>query len=116
MGKVQLTIWVPEQYLPALLGEQTAGQPDRAAVQMEMPRLQTSRETTQLTPRERAVLEQLCRYDRIQQVADALFVQPDTVRKHLRHIYEKLGVHSIHRAVARAVALGLIVLPKERIG
>ncbi len=50
----------------------------------------------------------LCRHDRVAQVADALFVQPDTVRKHLRHIYEKLGVRSLHRAIVRAVELGLI--------
>jgi DNA-binding CsgD family transcriptional regulator len=43
-------------------------------------------------------------------------VQPDTVRKHLRHIYEKLGVRSLHRAIVRAVELGLIELPKQSIG
>jgi len=30
------------------------------------------------------------------------------VRKHLRHIYEKLGVCSLHRAIVQAVELGLI--------
>jgi DNA-binding CsgD family transcriptional regulator len=62
------------------------------------------------------VLQMLCQYDRVQQVAEALFVQPDTVRKHLRHIYEKLGVRSLHRAIVLAVELGLIELPKQSIG
>ena len=84
------------------------GQLDYAAVQMEMPHLQKGRVTPHLTPQERSVLAMLCCYDRVVQVADALFVQPDTVRKHLRHIYEKLGVRSLHRAIVRAVELGLI--------
>jgi DNA-binding CsgD family transcriptional regulator len=69
-----------------------------------------------LTLQERKVLQMLCQYDRVQQVAEALFVQPDTVRKHLRHIYEKLGVRSLHRAIVRAVELGLIEPSGEPIG
>ena len=75
--------------------------------------IQKGHATPQLTLRERSVLAMLCRYDRVPQVADALFVQPDTVRKHLRHIYRKLGVHSLHRAILRALALGLIEPPTD---
>jgi DNA-binding NarL/FixJ family response regulator len=66
-----------------------------------------------LTNQERAVLEALLECDRIPQVAEALFVQPDTVRKHLCHIYKKLGVHSVHRAIVRALELGLIQMPSR---
>jgi LuxR family maltose regulon positive regulatory protein len=69
--------------------------------------------TPNLTKQELAVLEALLKCDRILQVAEVLFVQPDTVRKHLRHIYNKLGVHSIHRAIVRALELGLIQMPSR---
>jgi DNA-binding NarL/FixJ family response regulator len=84
-----------------------------AVIQMGASHLQQGCEAPRLTSQERAVLELLCRYDYVPQVAAALFVQPDTVRKHLRHIYRKLGVHSLHRAILRALALGLIEPPAE---
>ena len=84
-----------------------------AVIQMGASHLQRGCEAPRLTSQERAVLELLCRYDHVPQVAAALFVQPDTVRKHLRHIYRKLGVHSLHRAILRALALGLIEPPAE---
>jgi DNA-binding NarL/FixJ family response regulator len=112
MRKEQLLIGTTQSPHPA----HRVGSPDYAAVHGEMPRFQKKSPALQLTPQERSVLEMLCRYDRVAQVADALFVQPDTVRKHLRHIYEKLGVHSLHRAIVRALELGLIEMPKEPIG
>jgi WD40 repeat protein/subtilase family serine protease/DNA-binding CsgD family transcriptional regulator len=84
-----------------------------AVIQMGASHLQRGCEAPRLTSRERAVLELLCRYDHVPQVAAALYVQPDTVRKHLRRIYRKLGVHSLHRAIVRALALGLIEPPTE---
>lgn len=69
--------------------------------------------TPNLTKQELAVLEALLNYDRIPQVAEVLSVQPDTVRKHLCHIYNKLGVHSVHRAIVRALELGLIQMPSR---
>jgi len=98
------------------LQEHEAERYNHAVVGMESSHLQQGCEAPRLTSRERAVLELLCRYDHVPQVAEALFVQPDTVRKHLRHIYEKLGVRSLHRAIVRAVELGLIELPKQSIG
>jgi DNA-binding NarL/FixJ family response regulator len=98
------------------LQEHEAEQYEYAVVRMRLSQLQQGCETPRLTPREQAVLESLCRHDHVPQVAAALFVQPDTVRKHLRHIYRKLGVHSLHRAIVRAVELGLIELCGEPIG
>jgi len=93
--------------------EHEAERYNHAVVGMESSHLQQGCEAPRLTSRERAVLELLCRYDHVPQVAAALFVQPDTVRKHLRRIYRKLGVHSLHRAIVRALALGLIEPPAE---
>jgi len=97
----------------AFLQENRAEQCEYAVVRTRLSQFQQGCETPRLTSQERAVLELLCRYDYVPQVAAALFVQPDTVRKHLRHIYRKLGVHSLHRAILRALALGLIEPPTD---
>ena len=47
-----------------------------------------------LTPREREILDLLAEGLRIKEIADRLFVSTNTVRTHIRHIYEKLQVQS----------------------
>ena len=42
------------------------------------------------------------------EIANQLFLSPNTVRSHTRAIYRKLGVNSRDDAVARATALGLL--------
>ncbi|MBV8997690.1 MAG: response regulator transcription factor [Solirubrobacterales bacterium] len=42
------------------------------------------------------------------EIADELFVSPNTISVHLRHVYAKLGVHSRADAVNRARELGLL--------
>ena len=53
----------------------------------------------QLTAREREILEKLSKGFSHKEVADALFISPTTVRKHIFNIYEKLQVHSKIEAV-----------------
>ena len=47
-----------------------------------------------LTPCERDVLELLARGRSARYVAEELGVSFNTVRTHIRHVYEKLGIHS----------------------
>jgi len=57
-----------------------------------------------LTPREQEVLARAARGDTNRAIGAALFISPDTARKHLEHIYEKLGVRN--RTEAAAVHAG----------
>ena len=56
----------------------------------------------QLTERERDVLELLASGLTNREIAQRLFISPGTVRKHLEHVYEKLGIRSRAGAVAAA--------------
>lgn len=47
-----------------------------------------------LSRREQEVLEELARGYRYQEIADKLYVSIDTIRTHIRNIYEKLQVNS----------------------
>jgi LuxR family maltose regulon positive regulatory protein len=42
------------------------------------------------------------------EIADQLYLSLNTVKTHMRHVYDKLGVHRRHEAVERARALGLL--------
>jgi DNA-binding CsgD family transcriptional regulator len=55
-----------------------------------------------LTPREQQVLEWVAEGKTNAEIAKILVAAPATVRKHLEHIYAKLGVHTRTAAVAHA--------------
>jgi ATP/maltotriose-dependent transcriptional regulator MalT len=58
-----------------------------------------------LSPRERQVLELVAGGRTNEEVAGLLFISPVTVKAHLRHTYEKLGVRNRVEAVARLKSL-----------
>jgi DNA-binding NarL/FixJ family response regulator len=58
-------------------------------------------ETTDLSPREREVLNGLAEGHAYKQIADRLGVSIHTVRNYIRRIYEKLHVRSRTEAVAK---------------
>lgn len=62
----------------------------------------------QLTPREREILALITEGVSTEQIADKLFISPQTVRNHIKNIYEKLQVHSKAQAVAKALKEGLV--------
>jgi DNA-binding CsgD family transcriptional regulator len=61
---------------------------------------------TDLTAREREVLRLLVARRTDREIAQDLFLSPNTVHWHINHILAKLGVHS-RRQAARAVAESL---------
>lgn len=65
----------------------------------------------QLSDREREVLLALEQGQRLIDVANSLVVSENTIKTHLRRIYEKLGVDNRHDAVSRARLTGQLALP-----
>lgn len=59
-------------------------------------------ELDKLTPREQGVLRSLAAGNSYKMVADDLDISIDTVRTHIKRIYEKLHVHSVAEAIAKA--------------
>jgi DNA-binding NarL/FixJ family response regulator len=61
-----------------------------------------------LSPREREVLVLVAEGRSNPEIAKALYIGEATVKTHLLHVFEKLGVNDRTRAVTRAMELGLI--------
>jgi LuxR family maltose regulon positive regulatory protein len=61
-----------------------------------------------LSPRELDVLRYLATELSLREIAQALFVSPNTVKSHVRHVYRKLGAADRDSAVARARALRIL--------
>jgi DNA-binding CsgD family transcriptional regulator len=70
--------------------------------------------TLGLTPREIEVLAWVAAGKTNAQVAEVLSIAPGTVKKHLEHIYEKLGVSS--RTDAAVTAIGVVAASRPRQG
>jgi DNA-binding NarL/FixJ family response regulator len=61
------------------------------------------KDTFNLTPREKEILELLVRGNSYKMIADKSHVSVDTVKKHLQNIYHKLHVNCGTEAVAKAL-------------
>ena len=83
-----------------------------AAAALEAARRGTPAPAEAPSPAERAVLDLLPGPLSTRQIAEALFLSPNTVRSHIRALYRKLGVHSREDAVDRAQALDLLESPR----
>jgi len=56
-----------------------------------------------LTTREKEILDMIVGGAGTASIAQSLFISEETVRNHIRHIYEKLQVHTKAQAVAKAI-------------
>jgi DNA-binding CsgD family transcriptional regulator len=64
-----------------------------------------------LTDGETRVLRYLPTHLGVGEIADQLNLSANTVKTHVRHLYQKLGAHNRHEAVERARAFGLLASP-----
>jgi DNA-binding NarL/FixJ family response regulator len=64
--------------------------------------------TVSLTPREKEILTLITQGMSTIVIAETLFISPQTVRNHIKSIYEKLQVHSKAQAVAKALKENIV--------
>ena len=64
---------------------------------------EVQREDYNLTKRELEILNALANGQNYQEIAEALFISPKTVRKHIENIYRKLQVHNKVDAIRLAI-------------
>ena len=97
----------PDQLLTALIGIRngtaiTSGMGRRVSVRLQEEGRE--REKVALSPRERDVLHALVEGMSYKMIAHSLSISFETVRSHIKRIYEKLHVHSATEAAAKAKA------------
>jgi len=101
----------PTPYLDTLLAAfspESATQKPSGGLEPSRGRLIEQPLIEPLSERELEVLQLIAVGDSNQEIADQLVITLDTVKRHVTHIFEKLGVHNRVQAVARARALGLL--------
>jgi DNA-binding NarL/FixJ family response regulator len=96
----------PDKLLEAIREARQGGSPmsphiARKVVQYFHQRGPAKHETEALTEREREVLEQLAKGYLYKEIADALGIGVETVRRHLTNIYGKLHVHTRTEAAVK---------------
>lgn len=89
----------PEKIIEAIQELYTGGSPissqiARKVIEAFQVKNKTNTHFQELSRREQEILEQLSRGYRYKEIADKLHVSTETVRTHIRHIYEKLQVNS----------------------
>lgn len=103
----------PVQVLTAIQDAAAGGTPmtpfiARRVIELFKHFAPSGKEDYALTSRELELLQQLVLGLDNQEIADKLFISYETVRNHVKHIYEKLHVHSKSQAVAKAIKQGLV--------
>lgn len=97
----------PAQIVDGILSVHEGGVPMSAAIARKVLAFMNQKNTQQidyqLTKREKEVLENLVKGLSYKMIAHQIGTGIDTVRAHIKHIYEKLHVHSQTEAVAKAI-------------
>ena len=84
-----------------------AGPPAAHGVPLAPPR-RSRRSGQSLSKRERLVLAELARGGSTDEIAEALYVSPHTVRTHIKNVMRKLGARTRAHAVAIGMSDGVI--------
>ncbi|MBI3239028.1 MAG: response regulator transcription factor [Flavobacteriia bacterium] len=97
----------PAQLLENIREAHTGGTPMTASVATQVLKMFTESNKQKdddfnLSEREREVLKALVKGYSYKMIADDLFISIDTVRSHIKKIYEKMHVNSKSEAVAKA--------------
>ncbi len=92
----------------AVIGGETVLAPSIAATLVKRMRRTENATSVSLSPRELDVLRLVAAGRSNPQIARELFIGEATVKTHLLHAYEKLGVSDRTQATLRALDLGLI--------
>lgn len=97
----------PDKILEAIEDLYNGGAPMTPAIARKVLQLfprtpAINSETDKLTPRELMVLQSLAKGNSYKMVAAELDISIETVRTHIKRIYEKLHVHSVAEAIAKA--------------
>lgn len=109
MRRIRVAVRARDEIIGAFLREKLRDIHDIEIVDPQMPSIEGCIVDSELlTSAEQRVLHAFLSHDRTADVAKCLYVTPDTVKKHLQHIYAKLGVKSLHRAILCAMKLGLL--------
>ncbi|MGH7969554.1 MAG: response regulator transcription factor, partial [Limisphaerales bacterium] len=100
----------PQELLQAIRDVQAGGSPmSNSIARKVVASFQTARQVGQkqhlLSAREQAVLDCLAEGLAYKQIGDQLGISINTIRTHLRHVYEKLHVQSRTEAVAKYLRL-----------
>jgi DNA-binding NarL/FixJ family response regulator len=103
----------PTQVLQAIEDAAAGGTPmtpyvARRVIELFKQYAPSAKEEYSLSVREQEILQELVLGLDNQEIADKLFISRETVRNHIKHIYEKLHVHSKSQAVAKAIKQGLV--------
>lgn len=97
----------PAQIVEGILSVNEGGVPMSASIARKVLAFLSQKEVHktdyQLTKREKEVLENLVKGLSYKMIANQIGTGIDTVRAHIKHIYEKLHVHSQTEAVAKAI-------------
>lgn len=104
----------PQKMIEAIRETHLGGAPMTASVAVKVLQMFRSQSTGEknefinLSEREREILALLVKGKSYKAVAADCFISIDTVSTHVRHIYEKLHVHSKSEAVAKAINQKLV--------
>lgn len=104
---------VAEKIFDAIQDVLNGGSPMSAAIASKVlkllagTKLKSGQQDYSLTNREKDILQSMVQGNSYKMIAAHLMISPETVKTHIKRIYEKLQVHSQTEAVVKAIQQGL---------